>query len=93
LPAMGRAFSVSAESKQHVGNFQVDLFYPPNVGTGAVEVAADAVKIVFNPGTRLHQGGNIVIIDWAERSGIINADPQWLQCPITVRWRCFAASN
>jgi hypothetical protein len=93
MPALGRPFSVSAARKEHIGTFQVDLFGAPGAGAGAIESLADAVKAVFSPGLRLPKNGEIIIIDWSERVGIISADPKWLQCPVSVRWRCFSASN
>lgn len=93
LPASGRPLSVDGITKQHVGDFQIDVFAKPGAGTGTAESLADAIKTVFGPGVRLPLNSTVVIIDFAERASAIYADPQWLQVPITIRWRSFSTAN
>lgn len=93
IPATGRPYSVDGGTKQHTGMFQIDVFTAPGAGTGAGESLADAIKTVFAPGTRLSLNSEIVIIEYAERASVIDADPQWLQIPVTVGWRSFSSNN
>lgn len=92
LPQSGRPFDVRAADTAHLGLFQVDVMVPDGLGTGAAELAADAVRAVFRGGTVLAIGGDRVLIDYAERAQAIQ-QPDWICCPVTVRWRCYSASN
>lgn len=92
LPQSGRPFDVRAADTAHMGLFQVDVFVPDGLGTGAAELAADAVRAVFRGGTTIGIGGDRIVIDYAERAQA-QQEPDWIVCPVTVRWRCYSASN
>lgn len=92
MPQSGRPFDVPAGTTAHMGLFQVDMYVPDGLGTGAAEIAADAVRAVFRGGTILAIGGDRVLIDYAERAQA-QQQPNWIFCPVTVRWRCYSASN
>jgi len=92
LPYSGRPFSVSAETKDHIGDFQVDYFHPAGSGTGEAESLVDAIKEAFSPGVRLVQNGVTVLIQYSERRQAIQT-ADWLQIPVSVRWRAFTADN
>jgi len=93
IPASGRAFSVDAGTKDHIGLFRVDIFSPSGAGTATAESLADAVKDVFEPSTRISLNGTRVFITYSERTGSIFADPEWIQVPVTVAWRAFSSNN
>ena len=92
LPQTSRAFSVSGAVKEHRGLFQVSLFYPAGTGTNTGETAADAVKAQFTPGLRLQQGGETIVIDYAELAPSIQ-EPDWISFPVTVAYRAFSVNN
>lgn len=92
LPQSGRPFDVRAADTAHMGLFQVDIMVPDGLGTGAAEIAADAVRAVFRGGTTIGIGGDRIQIDYAERAQA-QQQPNWIFCPVTVRWRCYSASN
>lgn len=92
MPLSGRAFSVSAKRKQHVGIFLVDLFYPLNTdGTGKVELLADVLKSYFQPGQHLPIGVDTLIIDYSDRKDGIPGE--WFMVPVTIGWRVFSSRN
>ena len=92
MPTSGRPFEVSGGTKQHAGLFQVDVCVPSNQGTATAEIAADNVKAMFEPGDVLLKNGEHIVIDYAER-GKAMVSPDWIFCPVTVRWRCFSTRN
>ncbi len=92
MPSQDRAFSVSGGTTQHMGLFQVDIHTPSDNGTAAAEIAADAVRAVFAVGSRIPFNNETVIVDYAERKQAM-VDPNWIFCPVTVRWRCFSNRN
>lgn len=92
LPQSGRPFDVAAATTAHMGLFQVDVMVPAGFGTGAAEVAGDAVRAVFRAGTTIGIGGDRVIIDYADRAQA-QQQPDWIFCPVTVGWHCYSRSN
>ncbi|QOZ25277.1 phage tail terminator-like protein [Bradyrhizobium sp. CCBAU 51753] len=79
-------FSLS-DSAINGGLLLVDLFYPVNKGTKAIEDAADALIDVFPIGDRIAGATLSLWIQQAYHSGVIET-PTDLQVPVTVSWRC-----
>nr|WP_233285953.1 phage tail terminator-like protein [Bradyrhizobium brasilense] len=75
------------DSKIDGGLLLVDLFFPVNKGTKAVEDMADAVVDAFPIGPRLVGPTLALWVPNAYRSGVIET-PTDLQVPVTVSWRC-----
>lgn len=88
VPSSIRPFDVSAARRTHRGLAMVTVFIPAagGAGTGLAEAAADNIRAVFAPGTRLYQGGERVDIEYAERrQAVIEAD--WISCPVEIAWQ------
>lgn len=95
FPSSGRPAVVGGALHLHEGLFQVDLFYPASgdPGTSAVETLGDAVKAVFQPGgSPMTQGSEAVTVRFAERSQVMEEEPDWLRVMVTVGWRCFSSN-
>jgi hypothetical protein len=93
FPTQGRAAVIGGALVRHQGLFQVDLFYPAGLGTGAAETVADAVKAVFIAGLSVTQGSETVTIEYAERAAAIQQNADWLMVPITVGYHCYSINN
>jgi hypothetical protein len=95
MPVSIRPFAVNNKSKQHIGLFQVSLFWANegDPGTGALEAWGDAVRAVFNPGTDLFQNGTHVRVRYAERASVNDDEPGWMHCPVSIGWQCFNAAT
>lgn len=92
-PAGSEPYSLDAETHEHVGVVQIDVFLESGRGMGAAELLSDAVRAVFRPGTRLGSGADTIIIDSASRAAAVLQDPDWVQIPVQVRWRSYSVSN
>jgi len=77
-PTMGDAFY------RMLGIFQVSLFYPLSVGTGAAEARAELIKTTFKRGTSMTSGSVTVIIDKTPEisPGRVDGDRWHIPCKI-----------
>lgn len=92
LPYSGRPFSVSGETIDHLGDFQIDYFAPAGSGSGDAESLADAIKEAFRPGARLVMNSTTVLVQYADRRPALST-ADWYQVPVNVRWRAFVSAN
>lgn len=93
VPASSRPYGVNAVTTAHRGLFLVDLYWPPNTGTGPIEAVASAVRKAFRPATRLVSDGVAAVVDYAETSKVMEQKPDWLMCSVSVAWHCFSPLN
>lgn len=63
LPATPENPTMGDDYYRMIGIFQVDLFYPLSVGTGAAEARAELIKAAFKRGTSMTSGTVTVITD------------------------------
>lgn len=81
-----RPFSVDGTSNITGGLFQIDLFYPSNLGTAAIEQMADKVLDAYPLNAPLVKGSTRVSLYYAERAPMLS-EADYVHIPITVSWR------
>lgn len=85
--ATGLAFDADREFR---GLFQVSVFWP--AGKGIIEPLdlAGQVASHFARGTRIARHGRTVEVNRAPEVAPAIEQPDWVQVPVTIRWRCVA---
>jgi hypothetical protein len=90
LPNIADRSGISFDSYQdHQGLLQVSVFWPS--GRGLIQPMQIASQVVahFPPGTEIIRNGLVVRIDQPGTIAPPLQEPDWIQIPISVRWRCF----
>lgn len=85
--ATGLAFDAGREFR---GLFQVSVFWPAGQGVVAPMELVGAVATHFSNGTRIGRAGLVVEVNRPPEAAPPIEQPDWLQIPITIRWRCVA---
>ena len=73
------------------GIFQVSLFYPLNVGTGAATAQAEVIRAAFPFGRTLNQGSVSVLIPKTPEVGSARPEADFLMIPVRVRFEARVA--
>lgn len=68
------------------GIFQVSLFYPLLVGSGAAEARAQLIRTAFKRGTAMTSGSVSVFVDTTPEIGQGRADDDRWHVPVKIRW-------
>jgi hypothetical protein len=95
IPNIEKPWDVAALVSQHRGLLQVTLHGESEVGTGALDALADAIRPVMKPGSDVFKNSVRVRIERFERARAV-PDPGnsvWLDLPVTVYWTCTASSS
>lgn len=87
VEATGLAFDAGLELR---GLFQVSAFWPAGGGIIQAMDLAGAVAAHFARGNRILRGGLQVEINRPPEVAPPIEQPDWLQVPVTIRWRCVA---
>lgn len=78
-------------SLQHNGTYQLDVFYPANRGTEAIEDIAKLLLEAFEPALSLTDGANTsLVVEVAMQSSItrgVGDLHQWAFMPVQFDWR------
>jgi hypothetical protein len=69
---------------EYPGVFQIDLNYPLNMGAGAAQAKADAIRAVFKRGAVL---GGVEIVSTSTAQGV--PVDGWYRVPVSVTYRAF----
>lgn len=95
LPAVSKPAGLgSAAQTIHTGIFQVSVFWPAGVGTGAAVAVADAVAALFHRGSSASSGSTRVEFLTPSIAPLIHAtDDPWLHIPVSVPYRAFAPAQ
>ncbi|MET3352375.1 UNVERIFIED_ORG: hypothetical protein ABID33_000258 [Xanthobacter viscosus] len=85
--ATGLAFDAGREFR---GLFQVSVFWQP--GKGIIEPLDLAGQVAghFERGTRIARHGRMVEVNRPPDVAPPIEQPDWVQVPVTIRWRCVA---
>lgn len=78
-------------ANQHVGIYQVSVCAPVGGGVGASGALRDSIVDWFKRGTTMIANGVTVTVTKAY-PGPALTDGGWIQTPITIRYRVFAAN-
>lgn len=73
---------------QHVGIFQISLFYPEDDGDLPLLIKADEVAAVYKSGANFVSSGVTVTIDSINRSPAVN-EGGWYQADLTINYFSF----
>lgn len=79
-PTMGDGFY------QEIGVLQINLQYPPEVGTLAAAQQAELIRAAFKRGASFTDGGVAVIIDGTPEIGAGRIDSGAWMLPIKIPW-------
>ena len=91
LPADTATLGVSFSStEQHLGLFQMDVFYGAGGGARAPRRIADQIISYFKRGTRMTVDGFNVEVLQAPRLGPETKDNAWIFLPVRIPYNCFA---
>lgn len=89
LPAVAQSESLGVSGrKQIAGLFQVDLFFPTDVGTTAANAMTDAVVAAFSTTVNLSNSGVRVYLSNSQRRAATSYQNHY-QIPVTVTWQAF----
>ena len=77
---------------EHLGIYQVSLFYPSGQGTGAIRDAADSLLSHFKQGTVLTYDLQEVGITRAYMT-TMREEPDWIHSPVILAWSCYAPKS
>lgn len=83
----GLAFNAPRDFR---GLFQVSVFWPAGRGIVYPLELAGSVAAHFKMGTRIMRSGLKVELNQPPEVAPPIEQPDWLQVPVTVRWRCVA---
>lgn len=83
----GLAFDAAREFR---GLFQVSVFWPAGQGIVEPMELAGEVAAHFASGTRVERGGLVVEVNRPPEIAPPIEQPDWIQVPLTIRWRCVA---
>lgn len=71
---------------RHDGLYFINLYYPLNIGTRAIDLMGDAVMEAFRPGLEVTMNGTVVVVRSASRQRLIRNSTA-IQLPLTVSTR------
>ncbi|MFG1364657.1 DUF4128 domain-containing protein [Xanthobacter versatilis] len=85
--ATGLAFDSDREFR---GLFQVSVFWPARKGIIEPFDLAGTLAVHFASGTRILRHGRVVEVNRPPTVAPAIEQPDWVQVPVTIRWRCVA---
>lgn len=77
----------------HQGMLQASVFWPSAKGLIKPLSVASQIVTAFKPGTIVERNGIRVLFNERPKVASSLQESDWLQVPVTVRWRVFAMSN
>ena len=87
LPAEPANPTMGAGHYREQGLFQINLFYPSQVGTATAAARAEAIRIAFKRGTTMTSGSIKVIVTATPYIGQGRTDGDRWMVPVKIRWK------